>query len=173
MKFTSPAIVDGFLKDEYGINTPEKDRIVYGIPKRSLPLEWSEVPAGTESLAIICMDYMNAEDEGVPWVHWLVSDIPADKAGLADDEAATGNLIEGMTSWALPYGPYEEIPDEAAIGYGGPAPGRTHEYEFELYAFDAKPQLERGFFINALRKFAEEHTIEKAVLKVNYRGSEE
>ena len=41
MKFTSPAIVNGFLKDEYGINTPEKDRIVYGIPKRSLPLEWS------------------------------------------------------------------------------------------------------------------------------------
>lgn len=173
MKIKSPAIVNGYLKDEYGINTPEKDRIVYGIPQRSLPLEWEDVPEGTESFAIVCMDYDNTEDEGVPWVHWLVSDIGSDVRGLDDDEAAEGKLIQGMTSWALPYGPYEEIPDEAAIGYGGPAPGRTHEYEIELFALDVKPQLENGFYYSKIRKITEDHTIAKAVLKFNYRGSEE
>lgn len=173
MKLKSPAIVDGYLLPEYGINTPDESQIKYGIPQRSLPLEWEDAPAETKSFAIICMDYDNVEDEGVPWVHWLVSDIPADRTGLADNEAETGNLVQGMTSWALPYGPYEGIPTEYIARYGGPAPGRTHEYEFEIYALDIEPGLETGFYYNKLRKIVREHEIDKAILKCFYKGQED
>ena len=170
MKLTSKAVVDGYLDPEYGINTTDESQIKYGIPQRSLPLEWDEVPEATESFAIVCMDYDNVEDEGVPWVHWLVSDIDKDVRGLADNQAEDENLIQGMTSWALPYGPYEGIPTEYISRYGGPAPGRTHEYEIELFALDIKPNLEKGFYYNKIRKIAEEHAIDKATLRFLYKG---
>ena len=112
MKLTSKAMTNGYMDPEYGIKTTDESQIKYGIPQRSFPLEWDDVPEGTESFAIICMDYDNVEDEGVPWVHWLVSDIDKDRRSLEDNEAAKGTLIQGMTSWALPYGPYEGIPAE-------------------------------------------------------------
>lgn len=173
MKLTSKAVVDGYLKPEYGINTPNKEEIVHGIPQRSFPLEWDEVPEGVQSFAIICMDYDNVQDEGVPWVHWLVSDIPADCRSLEENEAAGGKLIQGMTSWALPYGPYEGIPQEVIANYGGPAPGRTHEYEVEIFALDCKPDLQNGFYYNKIRKVVQNHAIDSALLKFNYVGADE
>lgn len=170
MKLTSKAVVDGYLDPEYGINTTDESRIKYGIPQRSFPLEWTDVPEGTESFAIICMDYDNVEDEGVPWVHWLVSDIDKNCRALEDDEASKGTLVQGMTSWALPYGPYEGIPTEYIANYGGPAPGRDHEYEVEIFALDMKPELETGFYYNKIRKIAQEHAIDKAMLRFTYKG---
>ena len=170
MKLTSKAMTNGYMDPEYGIKTTDENQIKYGIPQRSFPLEWDDVPEGTESFAIICMDYDNVEDEGVPWVHWLVSDIDKDRRSLEDNEASKGTLIQGMTSWALPYGPYEGIPAEYIANYGGPAPGRPHEYEVEIYALDIKPNLETGFYYNKIRKITQEHAIDKAVLKFIYEG---
>ena len=172
MKIMSTAVDNGYLKAEYGINTPEKDRVLYGIPQRSFPICWSDVPQNTKSFALVCIDYDNVEDEGVTWIHWLVSDIAGECRGMDDDEAVKGNLVQGRTSWALPYGPYEEIPDSIIASYGGPAPDRTHEYEIEIFALDIIPNLENGFYYNKLRKIINEHTIEKAILKFYYKGAE-
>lgn len=168
MKLKSSAVVDGCLKPEYGINTKDESQIQYGIPQRSFPLEWEDVPEGTESFALVFMDYDNVEDEGVPWVHWLVSDLEKERRALEDNEAASQELIQGTTSWALPYGPYEGIPEEYITRYGGPAPGRTHEYEIELIALDVKPELKKGFYYNTIRRVIEEHQIERAILRFNY-----
>lgn len=170
MIIKSPAVKDGYLLPEYGINTPYKDEIKYGIPQRSFPLEWDDVPEGVESFAIVCIDYDNVEDEGVPWVHWLVSDIDKNCRSLKENEAVEGNLVQGTTSWAIPYGPYEGIPEELVRRYGGPAPERVHEYEVEIYALDIKPCLENGFYFNKIRKIAQEHTVDKAMLRILYRG---
>jgi len=96
---------------------------------RSPALEWSGVPAGAQSLALI-VDDPDAPDPRAPkltYVHWVLYDIPCDSTGLP----------EGVTRRALPAGTREGRNDWKRTGYGGPCPpiGR-HRYFFKLYALD-------------------------------------
>jgi len=95
----------------------------------SPPLNWSGIPGGAKSLALI-VDDPDAPDPEAPkmvWVHWLLYNLPADSQGLA----------EAVTSAALPTGTLEGKNDWKRTGYGGPCPpiGR-HRYFFKLYALD-------------------------------------
>lgn len=108
----------------------------------STPLEWSGVPAGTKSLALI-MDDPDAEKVvGYTWVHWVVYNISPDtrklteglskasKIKLADGSWAT----QGITSWKKP-------------GYGGPCPPAgtgVHHYKYRLMALSLSPTLPEG-----------------------------
>jgi Raf kinase inhibitor-like YbhB/YbcL family protein len=92
-------------------------------------LEWSGVPAGARSLALI-VDDPDAPDPKAPrmtWVHWVVYDLPPATTGLPE---AVGH--------ALPPGTHQGVNDWKRTGYGGPCPpiGR-HRYFFKLYALDA------------------------------------
>lgn len=111
---------------------------------RAPPLAWSELPAGTRSLALI-VDDPDAPDPAAPkmtWVHWVLYDIAPTAAGLADG------------GHELPAGTRDGLNDWKRTGYGGPCPpvGR-HRYFFKLYALDtalsfahppSKPQLEQA-----------------------------
>ena len=66
------------------------------------------------------------------------------------------------------YGTYEELSDEARVGYGGPAPGRRHTYELVMYALDIMPDVKPGFYYSDLRNKMEGHILDKAVLKMYY-----
>ncbi len=102
---------------------------------RSPRLEWSGIPDGTRSLALI-VDDPDAPDPAAPkmnYVHWVLYNIPAD----------AGGLDEGIASSALPAGTREGLNDWKRTGYGGPCPpiGR-HRYFHKLYALDtALPDL--------------------------------
>jgi Raf kinase inhibitor-like YbhB/YbcL family protein len=90
-------------------------------------LEWSGLPAGTRSLALV-VDDPDAPDPEAPkmtWVHWVLHDIPPNETGLA---AAVRRL---------PPGTREGLNDWGRAGWGGPCPpvGR-HRYFFKLYALD-------------------------------------
>jgi Raf kinase inhibitor-like YbhB/YbcL family protein len=90
-------------------------------------LEWSGLPAGTKSLALI-VDDPDAPDPKAPkmtYVHWVLYDIPPSATGLA----------EALTR--LPTGTREGLNDWKRTGYGGPCPpiGR-HRYFFKLHALD-------------------------------------
>jgi hypothetical protein len=90
------------------------------------PLQFSGIPAGARSLALI-VDDPDAPDPAAPrmtWVHWVVYDLAP----------ATAGLPEGGT---LPAGARDGLNDWKRIGYGGPCPpvGR-HRYFFKLYALD-------------------------------------
>lgn len=95
----------------------------------SVPLAWSDLPAGTRSLALI-VDDPDAPDPAAPrmtWVHWVLYNIPPGATGLPED----------VKSKALPPGTLEGSNDWGRTGYGGPCPpvGR-HRYFFKLYALD-------------------------------------
>lgn len=97
----------------------------------SPPLQWSGVPAGAKSLALI-VDDPDAPDPKAPkmvYVHWVLYNIPPSAKGLPE-EASPGKL---------PQGAREGLNDWKRIGYGGPCPpiGR-HRYFFKLYALDAE-----------------------------------
>ncbi|HEV7930658.1 MAG TPA: YbhB/YbcL family Raf kinase inhibitor-like protein [Nitrosospira sp.] len=92
-------------------------------------LLWTDVPAGTKSLALI-MDDPDAPDPAAPkrvWVHWVLYNIPATSSGLP----------EGVAPEDLPPGTQEGLNDWQRTGYGGPCPPiGNHRYFFKLYALD-------------------------------------
>jgi len=96
----------------------------------SPPLSWSDLPAGTKSLALVVTD-PDAPDPKAPkttWVHWVLYDLPADATGLR----------EAIPGKGLPQGTLEGTNDWGRTGYGGPCPpiGR-HRYVHTLYALNA------------------------------------
>ena len=102
---------------------------------RSPPLEWSDVPEGTQSFALV-VDDPDAPDPAAPkrvFVHWVLFDLPADKRALSE------GLAEG-----LPEGAGIGRNDWDDASYGGPCPpiGR-HRYVHKLYALDTTLALER------------------------------
>ena len=92
-------------------------------------LEWSGVPEGAKSLALI-VDDPDAPDPEAPrmvYVHWVLYDIPPSTTGVP----------EGVKTAQLPKGARGGKNDFGNTGYGGPCPpiGR-HRYFFKLYALD-------------------------------------
>jgi Raf kinase inhibitor-like YbhB/YbcL family protein len=104
-------------------------------------LQWSNIPAGTQSLALQVFDPDAPSGSGF-W-HWAVYDIPPTTTGLAQGA--------GNSQATLPVGAFggtTDLFDTGLIGgnghYGGPCPpvGDTpHRYIFTLYAVGAT-QLE-------------------------------
>ena len=97
----------------------------------SPPLSWSEVPAGTQSIAVLCDD---SDAPAGDWVHWVVFDLAPDVRALPESVARDG---------ALPGGAIQGMNDYDRNGYDGPCPppGRLHHYHFKVFALDARLAL--------------------------------
>jgi Raf kinase inhibitor-like YbhB/YbcL family protein len=127
----------------------------------SPPLAWTGAPAGTKSLVLI-VDDPDAPDPAAPrmtWVHWVLYNLPASAAGLA----------EAIKPAALPAGTLEGANDWGRTGYGGPCPpiGR-HRYFHKLYALDTVlPDLGRPRKA-AIEKAIKGHVLGEAVLVGTY-----
>ena len=109
------------------------------------------------------MDDPDAPDPAAPkmtWVHWVLYDIPASAASLAED----------VDPGELPAGTREGVNDWGRTGYGGPCPpiGR-HRYFHKLYALDTvlgdlgRPKKA------ALEKAMQGHVLAEAVLVGTYQ----
>src|SRR5665648_38317 len=167
MEIRSQGIENNKAKDKYG-NRCESKYLIDEVPILSIPLDWDNVPIGTKSFALTFIDYDNVVDEGVPWIHWIVADLSAQKRSLKENESRMNtNLIQGTNSWSAAFEGYRKG-KEITQYYGGPAPKNQHEYELELFALDAKFDLKEGFFYNELRKKIDGHIIERAKLKFLY-----
>lgn len=120
-------------------------------------IEWSSLPEGTKSLALIC------DDPDAPvgtWIHWVYYDIPAELKGLPEDVGSMENPECGGTQGRSSFG---------SIGYGGPCPpGGTHRYFFKLYALGAMLDLAPGTTKSDLLKAMEGHILEQAELMGKY-----
>lgn len=112
-------------------------------------LEWSDVPEGTRSFAVICHDYdvpsagddVNQDDREVPaelprvdFFHWVLIDLPGDVTSIAEGEFADGVVAGGQDVSSGPRGSKHGINDFTGwfsgdpdmeghyYGYDGPAP---------------------------------------------------
>ena len=127
-------------------------------------LAWSGLPEGTKSLVLI-VDDPDAPDPAAPrmtWVHWVLYNIPADAAGLA----------EGVAPGDLPADTKEGLNDWKLTGYGGPCPpiGR-HRYFHKLYALDTVlPDLGKPTK-TVVEKAMEGHILGQAELVGTYQKS--
>lgn len=99
----------------------------------SPPLRWSEAPAGTRSLALLCSD---PDAPAGTWWHWAVYDIGADSSALPEAYPTDARV-----------GPSRQATNDfRRTGYGGPCPPPghgVHHYHFRLLALSVE-RLELG-----------------------------
>jgi Raf kinase inhibitor-like YbhB/YbcL family protein len=124
----------------------------------SPPLEWSKVPVGTKSFALI------GDDPDAPsgtWVHWVLFNIPANDRELPENEPKTDTLKNGSQQGKNDFG---------KIGYGGPCPpSGTHRYHFKIYALDIELDAKQGITKKELLKAMEGHELEEGQLMGRYK----
>ena len=124
----------------------------------SPPLEFSNIPSNTKSIALIC------DDPDAPmgtWVHWVLFDLPVDIKNL--DENISRDKI-------LSNGAKHGINSGKRIGYDGPCPpSGTHRYFFKVYALDTKLSLESGITKEQLLKSMEGHILAQGQLMGKYK----
>ena len=111
-------------------------------------LNWSHVPEGTKSFAIICHDpdAPQIKSGSYGFVHWLLYNLPGSLSGLSE------GTKEG-TAGANDFG---------KNGYGGPMPPEghgTHHYYFMIVALDKMLNLEAGLTIQQLLEKIEPHLV--------------
>ena len=128
---------------------------------RAVPLDWSGVPEGTKSFALV-VDDPDAPDPKAPkvrWVHWVVYDLPA----------AISSVPEGSPQPELPQGSRIGTNDWTRADWGGPCPpiGR-HRYVFTLYALDTVLGDRGALGRDALREALSGHILAEASLVGTY-----
>lgn len=93
---------------------------------QSPPLVFSQIPAGTQSLALTVID-----PDGGNWLHWKAWNIAPSVTALAANASASAAFNQATNAFG-------------SVGYGGPCPPTPqHRYVFTLYAlnktFSAEP----------------------------------
>jgi hypothetical protein len=129
----------------------------------SPPLSWSEVPAGTKSIALVCED----PDAGnpPPFVHWVIYNIPANARAMPENvpfepnapmPAAISGAVQGISGFRRPI-------------YRGPAPppGKVHHYHFIIYALDISG-LQGGLTRADLLEAIKDHVLAQGELIATY-----
>ncbi len=112
-------------------------------------LQWSDLPAGTQSLVLVCHDFdvpsrgddvnqpgreVPVDLERVDFFHWLLADLPPTLAGIAEGEFSRGFTARGKPGPATLHGARQGLNDYTAwfaghpemagdyFGYDGPFP---------------------------------------------------
>jgi len=125
----------------------------------SPPLSWSEPPSGALSFALIVDD---PDASGGTFTHWIVFKIPSNSRGLPEAVPTPAQLSDGTTQGKNDFG---------RIGYSGPCPppGRTHRYQFTLYALDQALDLKTGASKKQVLDAIREHILAQGQLTGTYQ----
>jgi Raf kinase inhibitor-like YbhB/YbcL family protein len=140
---------------ELRVTSPNFDHLA-SIPKahtddgdnRPLLLEWSGVPEGTRSFAVVVHDPDAPLVDG--FTHWVLYGIPGDVRALGEGDGE--RYTAGVNS-------------SGSEGYIGPAPPPghgLHHYYVWLYALDSATELPPNLDRRALLQEIEDHVIEQA-----------
>jgi Raf kinase inhibitor-like YbhB/YbcL family protein len=114
------------------------------------PIEISDIPEGTKSLAIIM------EDPDAPsglFTHWLLWNV-------SPSEQIAENTNEGISG----------MNDFGKTGYGGPCPpSGSHHYYIRVFALDRELTITAGESKAALLEYMNEHILATGELMARYK----
>ena len=150
MQLSTSSFTDGgTIPARYAFSRSHPDNHVALSENVNPSLDWTEVPDGTKSFALICHDYdvpsvgddVNQEDREIPadlrrvdFFHWVVVDLPGDLRAIAEGEFADGVVVGGQQVEDGPHGSRQGLNDFTGwfaedadmrgnyYGYDGPAP---------------------------------------------------
>ena len=123
------------LPAEFAAGQVNPDGSVGFAPNRNPHLAWDEVPAGTRSFALLCIDPdvpTVAEMAGKPgveipvaqprrdFIHWAMADIPADVREIAAGSCSDGVVPHGKPEPAGPAGARQGLNDYTGWFAGDP-----------------------------------------------------
>ena len=131
----------------------------------SPPISWSNLPAGTKELALICEDPVAPTPQ--PFVHWVLYKIPPTATGLPENvpidpatpmpKELTG-MIQGISGFRRPIW----------RGPAPPKPGVVHKYHFIVYALDTALDVQPGLNKTQLLEAMKGHIIGQGQLVATY-----
>ena len=163
-------------------------------------LAWKNAPESTRSFVLTCIDYDvpgsgdDVNQKGrtvpvdlprVPFVHWLMANIPAEcgelSAGACSDEVTPRGKqepvgppgsVQGVNDFTGWFSGDEDMSGEY-LGYDGPCPpwndALVHRYHFRIHALDvASLDLAKGFSLADLQAAMAGHVIGEAELIGTY-----
>lgn len=122
-------------------------------------LEWTNVPTGTVTFALILHDpdvALQRKTDDV--LHWMIFNIPGTAHELPEGVPANATLSDGTI---------QAKNLRQAVGYmgpGAPAAGPHHHYTFELFALDTKLDLGPDATRADVLKAIDGHILGKGVL---------
>jgi Raf kinase inhibitor-like YbhB/YbcL family protein len=150
MKLISASFGDGQpIPSEYAFCAPDPKSRVTLARNLNPDLQWSELPQGTKSLALICHDYdvpskpddVNKEGRTIPatlprvdFFHWVLVDIPPALGRIRKGDFSNGVTPRGKPGPEGPHGTRQGLNDYTAwfdsdpemkgnyFGYDGPCP---------------------------------------------------
>jgi Raf kinase inhibitor-like YbhB/YbcL family protein len=167
---------------------------------RSPHLAWKNAPEATRSFVLTCIDNdvpssgadvnqqgrtVPADLPRVPFVHWLMANIPVECGELSDGACSDQVTPRGKRE---PFGPPGSVQgvndftgwfsgdDDMAgeyLGYDGPCPpwndALLHRYHFHIYALEVKSlSLVKGFSLSELQAAMAGHVVAEAELTGTY-----
>lgn len=150
MQLTSSSFNDGaVIPDKYAFAAPDPENHFKLSDNRNPALRWSDIPEGTKSLALLCIDPdapskpddVNKEDREVPadlpradFYHWAMVDITPDLTEIEEGEcsaqASPGGKLQppgpktvrqGINSYTEWFAGNADM-EGSYFGYDGPAP---------------------------------------------------
>lgn len=120
-------------------------------------LNWSGIPRGTKSIALICED---PDAPGGTFIHWVLFNIPGNATGLPEGVPRSGTLANGASQGRTSF---------RRVGYGGPCPPRgRHRYYFNVYALDTRVRLHTKPDVKKLLRAMEGHVLAAGQLMGTY-----
>jgi Raf kinase inhibitor-like YbhB/YbcL family protein len=180
MQLRSDSFNDGdFIPTQYALGKTSAEGQIDLSDNKNPHLAWSDLPEGTKSVAILCIDTdaptkpddVNQEGRMVPadlpraeFSHWVLVDLAPD-ATIAAGAFSDGVTAKGKDGPEGPQGTRRGIndytgwfagdPDMAGdyYGYDGPCPpfndSIVHHYRFTAYALDVERVAVDGKFTSA------------------------
>jgi len=170
MIISVPSFTNGAaIPDQYAYCKPDTARHTAYSENKNPEIQWSELPQGTQSLALLCVDdqvpttFEQANQEGktiaaetprTDFYHWVVINIDPKRHRIKAGEDSDGIVAGGKPAGHRPYGVVGlnsySSGKKIQAGYDGPCPPwndeRMHQYHFKLYALDIPSlQLDGNF----------------------------
>lgn len=163
------SLPNNLLPDKYGKHAAPED-IKNGKPLISFPIQLSNLPADTKTIALTFTDPDSIPVCGFEWIHWTMANIPNSQLEIPENlsRLAQSPIIQGKNSTASPL---FDGPKDLATGYNGPyPPDQTHDYILKVFALDDNLNLENGFWMNELLHQMDGHILDQAQITIPSRA---
>jgi hypothetical protein len=128
------------------------------------PLTWSGAPPATAAYALVEEDAdAQTSDPGMPFVQWLVYNVP-----IAVNQLAAGTPPRPLLS----NGAQQGLNSDQKVGYLGACPNQgdpPHHFTFLLYALDGFVTLETGAAYPVVHEALTGHTVGQTQLTATFQ----